>query len=53
MFLGPNIENISDGFAETFNAEFYKTAYSLVANEEIDYYSQYEGQFGRSGQKNI
>lgn len=51
MFLGPNIESISNGFAETYNAEFYKTAYSLVANEEIDYYSQYEGQFGRSGQK--
>lgn len=52
MFLGPNIENISNGFAEMYNAEFYKTAYSLVANEEIDYYSQYKGQFGRSGQKN-
>lgn len=53
MFLGPNIENISNGFAEMYNAEFYKTAYSLVANEEIDYYSQYEGQFGRSGQKKL
>lgn len=53
MFLGPNIESISNGFAETYNAEFYKTAYSLVANEEIDYYSQYEGQFGRSGQKKL
>lgn len=53
MFLGPNIKNISNGFAEMYNAEFYKTAYSLVANEEIDYYSQYEGQFGRSGQKKL
>lgn len=53
MFLGPNIENISNGFAETYNAEFYKTAYSLVANEEVDYYSQYQGQFGRSGQKRL
>lgn len=53
MFLGPNIENISNGFAETYNAEFYKTAYSLVANEEMAYYSQYDGQFGRSGQKKL
>lgn len=51
MFLGPNIESISYGFAETYNAEFYKTAYSLVANEEVDYYSEYQGQFGRSGVK--
>lgn len=53
MFLGPNIENISNGFAEAYNAEFYKTTYSLVANEEVDYYSKYQGQFGRSGQKKL
>ncbi|WP_019849375.1 DEAD/DEAH box helicase [Desulfitobacterium sp. PCE1] len=53
MFLGPNIEDISNGFAEKYNAEFYKTTYSLVANEEVDYYSKYQGQFGRSGQKKI
>lgn len=53
MFLGPNIEDISNGFAEAFNAEFYKTTYSLVANEEVDYFSKYHGQFGRSGEKKL
>jgi hypothetical protein len=53
MFLGPNIEKISDGFAETFHADFYKTSYTLVANEEVDYYSKYIGEFGRSGEKRL
>lgn len=51
MLLGPNIEGISQGFAEAYNAEFYKTSYSLVANEEVDYYTKYKGKFGRSGEK--
>ena len=53
MFLGPNIEGISQGFAEAYNAEFYKTSYSLVANEEVDYYTKYKDKFGRSGEKKI
>lgn len=53
MFLGPNIENISDGFAEAYNAEFYRTSYSLVANEEVDYYTKYKDKFGRSGEKRL
>lgn len=28
--LGPNIDKISDGFEEKYNAEFFKTDYSLV-----------------------
>ncbi len=31
--LGPNIDGISEGFAEKYNAEFYKTNYSLVDNQ--------------------
>lgn len=53
MFLGPNIQGISKGFENAFNAEFYMTSYSLVANEEIDYYSKFQGQFGRSGEKKL
>lgn len=33
LLLGPNIEKVSDGFCEKYNAEFFKTKYSLVANE--------------------
>lgn len=34
--LGPNIDNISQGFAEKYNAEFFKTNYSLVFTESDD-----------------
>ncbi|MBA2864910.1 DEAD/DEAH box helicase [Methanococcus maripaludis] len=34
--LGPNIKGISEGFAERYGAEFYKTDYSLVDIESID-----------------
>lgn len=43
--LGPNIGGISEGFAEKYNAEFYKTDYSLVDIQEIDIYSQYKDKF--------
>lgn len=32
--LGPNIDRISDGFVQKYNAEFFKTNYSLVYTEE-------------------
>lgn len=51
MLLGPNIDNISNGFAHKYNAEFFKTEYSLVLNREIDYYSRFDGMFGKSGEK--
>ncbi|WP_419173419.1 DEAD/DEAH box helicase [Halobacteriovorax sp.] len=51
--LGPNIENISEGFAEKYNAVFYKTNYSLVACDEIDIYKQHKGKFGERGEKKI
>lgn len=38
LLLGPNIESISEGFSEHYNAEFYKTRYSLVNNEEVQYH---------------
>lgn len=46
MLLGPNIDDISHGFAYKYNAEFFKTRYSLVLNEEINIYQQYQGKFG-------
>ncbi len=49
--LGPNIDGISEGFAEKYNAEFYKTNYSLVDNQVIDIYSKYGAQFGDRGKK--
>lgn len=49
--LGPNIEGISKGFAEKYNAVFYKTSYSLVGCDEIDIYQKHKGKFGARGEK--
>jgi len=38
--LGPNIDGISEGFAEKYNAAFYKTDYSLVEQNIIDIYTK-------------
>ena len=46
--LGPNIDGISEGFAEKFNAKFIKTNYSLVDNRTIDMHSK---EFGTRGRK--
>ncbi len=35
-FLGPNIDGITDGFAEKYNAIFYKSDFSLVDCNVID-----------------
>lgn len=43
--LGPNIDGISEGFAEKYNADFFKTNYSLVDNEVIDIYSEHKDKF--------
>lgn len=51
MLLGPNIDDISAGFAYKYDAEFFKTDYSLVLNEGINIYEQYQGQFGDRGEK--
>lgn len=49
--LGPNIDDISDGFAETYNAVFFKSNYSLVDSRQIDTYKKYNGKFGIKGEK--
>lgn len=49
--LGPNIEGISEGFAEKYNAIFYKTNYSLVGCDEVDIYQEHKGKFGAQGEK--
>jgi Helicase conserved C-terminal domain/DEAD/DEAH box helicase len=49
--LGPNIDGISNGFAEKYNAKFYKTNYSLVHTNVIDIYAKYKDKFGNRGQK--
>jgi hypothetical protein len=49
--LGPNIDNISEGFADRYNAIFYKTNYSLVQNKTVDYYKNYPNLFGERGSK--
>lgn len=46
--LGPNIDSISEGFDDKYNAEFYKTRYSLVDNRMIDMHSE---DFGERGAK--
>lgn len=35
-FLGPNVDDISNGFEQKYNAIFYRTDYSLVSVEEED-----------------
>ena len=36
--LGPNIDGISDGFEDRYNALFYRSDYSLVDSKEINIY---------------
>ncbi|QQS59645.1 DEAD/DEAH box helicase [Candidatus Peregrinibacteria bacterium] len=45
--LGPNIDNISCGFEEKYNAVFYKTNYSLIDNKTIDVYSGQKEKFDK------
>ena len=40
--LGPNIDNITPGFAEKYNAEFYKSDFSLVDCNVTDLSSQFD-----------
>ncbi|WP_426348821.1 DEAD/DEAH box helicase [Alloiococcus sp. CFN-8] len=49
--LGPNIDGISPGFADKYNADFYKTDYSLVDTKTIDYYTEYKDLYGSRGRK--
>jgi late competence protein required for DNA uptake (superfamily II DNA/RNA helicase) len=45
--LGPNIDGISKGFVEKYNAIFYKTKSSLVDSKVIDIYSEHKDFFDR------
>lgn len=47
-FLGPNIDGISEGFADKYNAIFYKTDFSLIDNKIIDVYSNHKEKFSKS-----
>ena len=49
--LGPNIDGISPNFAEKYNAQFYRTSYSLVGNRVINIYEDYKNQFGYRDKK--
>lgn len=49
--LGPNIDQISEGFEKKYNAFFYKSDYSLVDSREIDIFKLHEGKFGTSKEK--
>lgn len=49
--LGPNIDEISDGFAEKYNAVFFKTNYSLVFNRRFDLYTENKDDFGPRGKR--
>jgi hypothetical protein len=45
--LGPNIDGISPGFEERFNAIFYKTKSSLVDVKAIDIYAEHKEKFDK------
>lgn len=45
--LGPNIDGISEGFEEKYNAIFYKTKSSLVDVKTIDIYSEHKEKFDK------
>jgi len=45
--LGPNIDGISEGFEEKYNAVFYRTNYSLIENKTIDIYSDNKAKFDK------
>lgn len=49
--LGPNIDGISPGFVEKYNAVFYKSKYSLVDSRQVNVYENNEDKFGVRGEK--
>lgn len=40
FLLGPNIEGVTPGFTEKYNAVFFKTNYSLIENNIVDLFSE-------------
>lgn len=49
--LGPNIDGVSNGFLEYYNAIFYHSDCSLVDSRVIDIYRDYPDQIGTRGKK--
>lgn len=45
--LGPNIDKVSKDFIQNFNAEFYKTNYSLVSADVINLFDKYEDKLSK------
>ncbi|WJM85464.1 DEAD/DEAH box helicase [Dickeya chrysanthemi] len=50
-FLGPNIDGITPGFADKYNAVFYQSQYSLVRCNDFNIYKDYTNLFGSRGNK--
>ncbi|WP_168416190.1 DEAD/DEAH box helicase [Erwinia amylovora] len=50
-FLGPNIDGITPGFSEKYNALFYKSNYTLVRCNNFNIYENFNGLFGKLGNK--
>lgn len=48
-FLGPNIDGITPGFEDKFNATFYQTNFSMVNTEIINTYEKFGERFGDRG----
>jgi hypothetical protein len=51
--LGPNIDSISPGFTEKYNAIFYKSDFSLVTAKENNIYTLHKNEFGDRGPKKV
>ncbi len=51
--LGPNIDSVSEGFVDQYNAVFFKSDYTLVDSRTIDIYANHKGEFGDRGKKKI
>ncbi|QNM84904.1 DEAD/DEAH box helicase [Polaribacter pectinis] len=49
--LGPNIDGISEGFEQKYNATFHRSDYSLVDSKEINIYENHKDKFGVRGKK--
>lgn len=49
--LGPNIDKVSPGFLEFYNAEFFKSTCTLVDSRTKNVYEDYPNQIGPRGKK--
>lgn len=51
--LGPNINNVSDGFVRKYNAIFYKSNYSLVDSNVVNIYNTISKESGKNREKKL